>query len=40
MDKIKEIDNDDFYYEKDYVKIKFNSEFSPSLIQNSLFLAI
>ena len=24
MDKIKEINNDDFYYEKDYVKIKFN----------------
>ena len=26
MDKIKEINNDDFYYEKDYVKIKFNSD--------------
>ena len=26
MDKIKEINNDDFYYEKDYVEIKFNSD--------------
>ena len=26
MHKIKEINNDDFYYEKDYVKIKFNSD--------------
>ena len=26
MDKIKEINNDDFYYEKDYVKTKFNSD--------------
>ena len=26
MHKIKEINNDDFYYEKDYVKTKFNSD--------------
>ena len=26
MHKIKEKNNDDFYYEKDYVKTKFNSD--------------
>ena len=26
MDKIKEINSDDCYYEKDYMKIKFNSD--------------
>ena len=26
MSKIKEIDNDECYYEKDYMKIKFNSD--------------
>ena len=26
MDKIKEINNDECNYEKDYIKIKFNSE--------------
>ena len=26
MHKIKERNNDDFYYEKDYVKTKFNSD--------------